>query len=44
MFHPYKGKSVTVPVSASKFINLGDTLELKLETHMHVEDLMSSLP
>lgn len=43
VFHPYKGKRVPITSKASRFLELGDALELQLRTMEHGQDLLRAL-
>jgi len=43
VFHPYKGKRVPITTKASRFLELGDALELQLQTREHGRDLLRAL-
>jgi hypothetical protein len=43
VFHPYKGKRVPITTKASRYLELGDALELQLQTREHGRDLLRAL-
>jgi hypothetical protein len=43
VFHPYKGKRVAIAAKTSKILELGDALELQIQTNEHGENLLRSL-
>jgi hypothetical protein len=43
VFHPYNGKRVPITTKASRYLELGDALELQLRTREHGRDLLRAL-